>query len=426
MKRDVDQPSRERVSNADLAVLAMDRPSAPEQFAVVLVLGPGFDVAEGMRVLGERVRRIPRLRQCLVRVRGRAFWAPDPVFDPARHMYKLRCRLPGNERALLEAAMPEFKRWLRRDRPLWRAVFVTGVEEDRTALVLVVHHALVDGLGGLALLRRLFDQAEPTEESTPAPGDDDRGWWRGLRDAMAAGGGLFPGGVAPSSLLRPTGRRRRAVAAHADLAAVQETARRSGATVNAAVLVAVGEALRRLLAHRGERVTEIRVGVPVAGDRTGAGNAVSPLLLTVPVTGCKEDRMARVTAATRAGRHRAAGPAPISLLGGAFRLFAATGGYRWYMNHQRRLHIVISCLRGPDHLVNLAGVTVRSMIPVVPGGSSNLTLSCQALSYAGSLTVTAVADPARCPDLDLFARNLQNELDLMSGRSTSGHRRARA
>jgi hypothetical protein len=426
MKRDVDQPPGERVSNADHAFLDMDRPSAPEQFAVVLILGPGLDVAEGARVLGERVRRIPRLRQRLVHARGRAFWVSDPVFDPARHVYKLRCRLPGNERAVLEAAMPEIKRWLRRDRPLWRAVFVTGLEEDCTALVLVVHHALVDGIGGLAVLRGLLDQQEGAEESTPGPVGDDRGWWRSLRDAMAAGGGLFPGRIPPNSLLRPTGRRRRAAAVHADLAAVHDAAHRSGATVNAAVLVAVAEALRRLLAHRGERVTEIRVGVPVAGERRGTGNAVSPLLLPVPVTGPRGDRMARVTAATRAGRRRATGPAPISLLGGAFRLFAATGGYRWYMNHQRRLHIVISCLRGPDRPVHLAGVPVRSMIPVVPGGASNLTLSCQALSYAGSLTVTSVADPVHCADFDFFARHLQNELDLMSGRPTTRDRQAQA
>ncbi|MCM4084408.1 wax ester/triacylglycerol synthase domain-containing protein [Paractinoplanes hotanensis] len=404
------------MNNADLAFLAMDRGPVPEQFAVVLVLGAGFDVAEGVRVLGERAGRIPRLRQRLVRTHGRAAWALDPVFDPARHFCELRCPLPGNERALLEAVMPEVTRRLRRDRPLWRAIFVTGLQEGGAALVLVVHHALVDGLGGLAVLREVFDDSGPAEDSTPRSGSHGGhgGWWCSLRETMSASGGLFPGRVAPSSLLRPTGRQRRAIAAHTELAPLLAAARRSGATVNAAVLVAVGESLRRLLAHRGEQVREIRAGVPVAGERTAAGNAVSPLLLTVPVTGSRENRMAQVTADTRAWRSKAAGPAPISLLGGFFRLLAATGGYRWYMNHQRRLHIVVSCLRGPARPVCFAGTPVRSMIPIVPGGASNLTLACQALSYAGVLTVTAVADPVGCPELDLFARDLQNELDLLA------------
>ncbi|MBM2616376.1 DUF1298 domain-containing protein [Actinoplanes sp. LDG1-06] len=415
MEHHVDLPVTSRVTNADLAFLAMDSGAVPEQFAVVLVLDAGFDVARGARVLGERTGHIPRLRQRLVRGPGRGAWEPDPGFDAARHVVQLRSHRPGDERALLEAVMPEVTRRLRRDRPLWRAVLVTGLEHDRAALVLIVHHALVDGLGGLEILRELCDDAEPGGEGRSGEGGSGHGRWRSLRDAMSAGGGFFPGRLAPSSLLRPTGRRRRAIAIHADLAAVRETAHRSGATVNAAVLVAVTGALQRLLEQRGERPGPIRVSVPVAGRRTGGGNAVSPLLLSVPGNGSRDHRMAQVAADTRARRSGATGPAPIALLGGLFRLLAAAGGYRWYMNHQRRLHIVVSYLRGPAGPVHFAGAPVRTMIPIVPGGDSNLTLSCQALSYGGDLTVTAVADPDRCPDLDIFARQLKLELDAVAG-----------
>ncbi|SNY59165.1 wax ester/triacylglycerol synthase domain-containing protein [Paractinoplanes atraurantiacus] len=412
MLRYRDEPPGVRVSDADLAYLAMDRGPVPEQFAVVLVLGPGFDVERGAELLGERAARIPRLRQRLVRVHGGPIWAGDRSFDPARHLYTRRCRQPGNERALLDVILPEVTRWLRRDRPLWRAVFVTGLADGRTALALIVHHALADGLGGLAVLNALVDGGEPSAEAPRRAARDGRRRWHDLRTAMSAAGGLFAGRVGRGSLLRPTGSHRRALAVRTELAGLRAAAHRANATVTTVVLVAVGEALRRLLAYRGEPITAVRAGVPVSGDpRAGDGNAVGLMTVTVPVTGPRVRRMAQVVAEMRARRPRAAGPAPITVMGQAFRLAAATGAYRWYMNRQRRLHLVVSCLRGPSEPVTLAGTAVENMIPVAPAGASNLTMACQALSYGGMLTVTTVVDPVLCPDLSLFGRCLSAELE---------------
>ncbi|MEV4347516.1 wax ester/triacylglycerol synthase domain-containing protein [Actinoplanes sp. NPDC049596] len=403
-----------RVSDADLAYLAMDRGPVHEQFAVVLLLGPGFDVERGARVLGERVRQIPRLRQRIVRTRRGPAWADDCSFDPARHIYTRRCRRPCNERSVLEVVVPEVTWWLRRDRPLWRAIFVTGLAEGRTALVLIVHHALADGLGGLAVLNALMDGGG--SPSGPGAGPPER---RRRRGPIAASTDLFHGRAARNSLLRPTGSRRRALAVRTGLEPVRAAAHQAGATVNAAVLVAVAGALRRLLAYRRESLDAVRVGVPVGDSHhsaPGAGNAVSLMVVTVPADGPYRPRMARVAADTRARRGRAAAPAPITVLGRVFRLAAATGSYQWYMNHQRRLHIVISCLRGPAGPVCLAGVPVERMIPIAPATTSNLTMACQALSYAGELTVTTVADPGRCPELDLFGRYLHAELEAVATR----------
>ena len=46
---------------------------------------------------------------------------------------------------------------LDRDRPLWAALWVTGLTHDRAALVLVMHHILTDGVGGIAVLAALAD-----------------------------------------------------------------------------------------------------------------------------------------------------------------------------------------------------------------------------------------------------------------------------
>jgi hypothetical protein len=41
----------------------------------------------------------------------------------------------------------------------------------------------------------------------------------------------------------------------------------------------------------------------------------------------------------------------------------------------------------------------------------NLTLVVAALSYAGQLNLTAVADRDRCPDVEVFAQGVGNALD---------------
>ena len=43
------------------------------------------------------------------------------------------------------------------DRPLWLACLLADPVGGRTALVLVLHHVLADGLGGLAILAALAD-----------------------------------------------------------------------------------------------------------------------------------------------------------------------------------------------------------------------------------------------------------------------------
>jgi len=76
-----------------------------------------------------------------------------------------RWRAPsrGDERALILSPLP-------RAAPLWRAVLVTGVADAGLALVLVLHYALADGVGGLAVLASLIDApANPAEFCFPRP-----------------------------------------------------------------------------------------------------------------------------------------------------------------------------------------------------------------------------------------------------------------
>jgi diacylglycerol O-acyltransferase / wax synthase len=445
----------ERASPADRAFLAMDTGDVPEQFGVILTLERGgrLGLARARQLIAERLPAVPRLRQRLVRVPfgcGGPIWADDPGFDIRRHVRAMACPAPGDEPALLEVALSFVMSPLPRDAPLWSAVLVTGLAEGcggpssrgttggTAALVLVLHHTLADGIGGLAVLASLIDTPASVPGGSfprPAPGRAALARqacagrlaglrhagrsWQLLRTSMSAGGGLRPPRATPCSLNQRTGARRRLAVVRADLAAVREVAHRHGATANDAVLTAVAGALHRVLLARGERVDTLVVTVPVSGrrpdDGAGLGNMVSPMLVAVPATGAVPDRLRQVAAQVRAHKAAATGPPPIALLGWLFRPLAALGGYGWYMNHQHRFHTLVSHVRGPAGQVTFGGCRVVSAIGAGVGPGGNIPVYFEVLSYAGTLTVTVITDPGCFPGSAGLADALRAELGLITG-----------
>ncbi len=234
---------------------------------------------------------------------------------------------------------------------------------------------------------------------------------------MSAAGGVSPPPAAPCSLVVRTGPRRTVVAVTVDHAALRAAAHRHRATTNDAVLVAVAGALGQVLRTRGESVDRLTVTVPVSGrsadEGPALGNLVSPLLVDVPTCGPVGERLARVGEAVREGKAAATGPPPIALLGWAFRPLARLGGFRFYMNRQRRFHTLVSHVRGPDRPVAFAGHQVHSAIPIGVGEGGNITAHVEVLSYAGEVTVAAVLDPDHFPERHLLATCLQTELSTL-------------
>ncbi|MBC6445916.1 wax ester/triacylglycerol synthase domain-containing protein [Actinokineospora xionganensis] len=430
----------DRASPTDLAFLAMDTGQIPEQFGVVLRIDQSgaFDLSRVRQLLAERVRSVPRLRQRLIRVPfgcGGPIWVDDDGFDIGRQVRAVACPAPGDERALLDTAISVIATPLPPDAPLWSAVCVTGLSGGGFALVVVLHHVLADGVGGLAVLANLVDGTNATNESDfPRPRPTrgalvrqamvdrvralrrGRAAWRLLRTSMGAGGGLRPPQAAPCSLIQRTGPRLAAAVVRVDLAELRPAAHRHGATTNDALLVAVAGALRRVLSARKETVDRIAMAVPVSG-RSGAGpelgNMVSPLLVQVPTAGDVGQRLRTVAAEVRAHKAEATGPPPIAVLGWLFRPLAALGGYRWYMNHQHRLHTLVSHVRVPGGRLAFDGSPITSAIPLALADGGNMTACFDVVSYAGTMTVTAIVDPDHFPDLETLTAGLRAELDLI-------------
>jgi len=426
----------ERASPTDLTQLASDVGPAPMNVGALLLLDAGTVVGEQSpeQVIAERSRRIPRLHQRLTPVPfgcGRPIWVDDPDFDVRRHVRTVTCPPPGDEAALLAVAAQLITDPLPRSRPLWAAVVVRGLDRDRVAVVVVLHHVLADGIGGLAVLGGLVDGADPARPAgasrrrpaTTRLAADALGQRvsalllapRRLRPLGRALGELGVGRPRPAprcSLNQPTGPERRLAVVRADLATVRAVAHQHGGTVNDVVLTAVTGSLHSLLAHRGERVESLVVSVPVSARRSATiarlGNQVGVMPLTVGTVGSPTDRLAATIALTQARKSEAPGSSG-AVLGPVFRLLGALGLFRWFIERQRLVNTFVTNLPGPPVRMALAGASVTEVIPVSvsPG---NVTASFAVLSYAGTLAITVIADPVRVRDLPVLVRALDDEL----------------
>lgn len=444
----------DRLSPADLSQLVTDVGPVPLNVGAILVL-PGADPDALAAVLAARLGSVHRFRQVVRHAPpgfGRPYWVDDPTFDPAAHVSVLECdRL--DDAGLADLGASEVVVPLDPTRPPWRVV-VAHDTAGTVAALLVMHHVLADGVGGLAVLVGLVDGApgvpagDGPPTAAPRPGaaallaDAWRSRWAALRrlprlvrTVRRAGAELGPGdrrertgrtggarrtghaGAAPSSGLNArTGPRRAVHLVDVDLAALRAGTRSRGATVNDALLVAGAAAMRAVLVGRGAPAPDALVlSVPVSGrpparpdaappmDPPGGprraadlGNQVGVMPVRTPTGGPLTDRLDAVAAHTRARKAGARGVSAV-LVGPAFRALAALRLYRWFVDRQRLVNAFLTNLPGPTARLALGGRPITRLVPVTIT-AGNVAVAFAALSYAGRLAVTVITDPDVVPE----------------------------
>jgi diacylglycerol O-acyltransferase / wax synthase len=334
---------------------------------------------------------------------------------------------------------------LPRDRPLWQFVVIENSAPGEVALYSKVHHALLDGQGGVALAQALLDvQAVPTKRgarsvrasaATPSRGEmataatrstvlQFANLLRALPATIQAAGGFGKAVgaiaslreqvlVAPRSVFnRKIGPARSFAALSLPLAEVQRVARGHGASLNDVVLAICAGALRELLQGIGELprkplVAAMPVSLREKGDGA-ANNQVSMVQCTLATDLADPlERLRAIQASTARIKHRLAafrGLIPTDFPGLAAPIWAAGLSRLWSLGSiAERLpalaNVAISNVPGPPVPLYLAGAKVRHYHPVsivTHGLAFNITVQ----SYAGQLEfgLTAARDVVARPE----------------------------
>ncbi len=153
---------KRRLTPMDSFFLYVDREEQPMNVGSVCMLEGKVSYRKILRHMRDRIHLVPRYRQRVIPAPGNVghpTWEDDPDFDVRNHVFHLKIEAPGTEEQLSELASAIFTGMLDRDKPLWELYCVQGLEDDRSALILKVHHCMVDGVAGISLAFLFFDVA---------------------------------------------------------------------------------------------------------------------------------------------------------------------------------------------------------------------------------------------------------------------------
>ena len=416
------------------------------------------------QVLERSLDRIPRLRQHVVLDPLGAApprWERDPLFDLSYHYRRIRTAGKGSLRELLDMAAVIAMQAFDKDRPLWELYVVDGLEGERSALILKLHHSITDGVGMVRMTSSLVERSreEPlrprlaadSASEEPAAGGPfgvamrairhragenldlvsrlasaaPRGALRLLREPRAAVQDAYKGVASLRRLMQPVREplsplmRARSTSVRFDVLSLpledlKRAARAAGGTLNDAFVASVAGGLRIYHERHGRPVDELRMTMPVNLRDDGeqgrrAGNQFAPARFTIPV-GVRDpvERVRILHQRVMEQRSEPALPLMEEVSSVLTRLPRALSvGFVGSM--LKAIDLVTSNVPGSPHTVYCSGAKIDTMVGFGPlsGAATNVTL----FSYDGELQLGINTDRAAIPDPELFVECLRAGLD---------------
>ena len=390
---------------------------------------------------------------------GAWFWTEDDEFDLEYHVRHSALPAPGRVRELLDLCGRLHGSRLALERPLWELTYIEGLQDGRLAIYSKLHHALVDGVAAMRLLRATMD-TDPTVTDTPpawaardAAAKAERvqeesrqrlldlpaGAFRSALAVSSEAAGLpfallktlnrgLRDETAPISLHAPrsilnrniTGARRFA-AQQWSMARLKAVGQASGTTINDVVLAMCSGALRHYLLEmdalpRHSLVAMVPVSLKLdsaqSADASG-GNAVGTIMVKLATE--EPDSGARLEAIHRSvndGKQAMSSMSQTQILA-----MSALGVSPIVLQPMLRMqgltrppfNLVISNVPGPRETLYMSGAELQGMYPMsipVHGQAMNITCS----SYNGMMNFGLTGCRRTAPKLQRLLIHLDDEL----------------
>jgi diacylglycerol O-acyltransferase / wax synthase len=395
---------------------------------------------------------LPQLRQRVAEPPlglGRPVWEDDEHFSLQHHVRREQMTT-GGLRTVLDLAERDAATAFDPARPLWTLRVVDG-PDGGSAIILRIHHAITDGIGGMKLAERIFDRSrnprapagtrrsgrDGTAESVHRDGHPDRdggapaavtAFGRAtvgavgraaattIRDpaaavtaplgmARSAARMLAPTPPGGSPLLTGRGLDRRLHAFETPLDGLRATAASAGGTINDVLLAAVAGAIDTYHRELGSPIAAARVTMPISirrpGD-AGGGNRFTPVRFMLPVD--DPDPVARIRIADAIVRAWRSEPAVAGTpaLSAALNLLPGPVVTRLFGGLLRSRDVNVSNVPGLSRPTYVGGARIERLWAFAPpaGAAFSVTL----VSHGDNCGVAVMCDPAAVAEPDRLGR----------------------
>ena len=382
-------------------------------------------------------------------------WIEDQAIDLEYHVRHSALPWPGGERELGELVGRLQSQALDLSRPPWECTLIEGLEQDRFAMFIKIHHSLVDGVGGMKLLQRAMSadrkaslkivpfwaapmpgvaaskrkKQEPTSASLPTMAEAAAAGMEALssqaksvpqlisafskmiKGSASADEGLIVPFSAPRSVLNGRVREKRRFATQQfPMERIRTLASGAGCTINDVVLAVCGAALRQFLQERGNLPEQsLTAGIPVSvrpSDDESGGNAISFIIATLGTDLTNPlERLEAIRTSVRHAKDHVQSLPKQAMLQYTMLLMAPTlltlltgmGGRTRPM-----FNITISNVPGPEKPLYFRGAELLATYPasIITHGQA-LNITCQ--SYAGYLNFGFTACHTSMPSMQKLA-----------------------
>ncbi|HEX9208210.1 MAG TPA: wax ester/triacylglycerol synthase family O-acyltransferase [Steroidobacteraceae bacterium] len=412
-----------------------------------------------VRHFDSRMHLHPLFRQRLAPVPfglDRPYWVAEPNLDLEYHIRHIALPKPGDWRQLMIQVARLHSRPLDRAHPLWEAYVIEGLDNipklppGAFAIFLKIHHAVVDGMAAVHLMRELHASTpaadgwpshpptiiadrEPTGiellarslESAAARAGKlaqlsarigtrllaaGRSQWpelaRGDFKAVSAKvAGLIPAAAPTTRFSGPVSQHRVMEAFGMPLSRISRVrAKVPGTTINDVFVAVAGGAARKYLERKGELPgTSLSGLMPISlrSDGSAGGNEVAGVPVRVrsdvadPIERLLAVRQESIDSKARAEK------LGLDLLKSLFEVLPSTAASGLFLQIARSVNLTVSNVRGPDRPIYMAGAKAMCLYPVsIPADGAGLNFT--AVSYNGVLWVSMVSCREMLPDPGTF------------------------
>ena len=396
-------------------------------------------------------------------------WREVDSIDPSHHVLHLALPAPGSNEQLHELIADLHAPMFERHRPGWKMYVIDGLAGDRFAIYHKVHHSLVDGESGMAILRRSLatsprDRRIRTtvglphkHRARPAPAglraalerearaaakrtlSVGRGGLRVVEQVVEGLRGFSPrearAFTAPHTPMNePIFNARSITHTVIPLPRMKAVARAWDATLNDVALTILDAGVNRYLAERGcapphplVALCPVSLHDPKVKEATTNVSAVFPPLGAVDA---KIDvRLQQVSANMHTAKEQLGNLGKAAAYAYAVLAFAITETL--VIAHPERLglplfgsNMLVSNVRGPEETLYLNGAKLEAFFPVstlIVGVGLNVTF----MSYDGQVILGFTANGSALPEVESLARYTQEAFAALEKATAKRRGRAR-